>query len=486
MDWLFLLLLTINIISGLILIPYPINLFLLAISSNNWKDPVISEYYEKSKLPNVTIQLPVFNETNVIRRTLSGITKLVYPSEKLFIQILDDSTDQTSLIIDSIIDSLEEKGFNVEIIRRKNRKGYKAGALENGIESGVSEFVAIFDADFQVNPHFLEKTIHYFKSNEHVGAVQTRWEHNNLRYSIFTRAMSIGLDGHFLVEKMGRKRRNAAISFNGTGGIWRSSVIKESSGWSSETLAEDLDLAYRSQMRGYDILYLKDITNSQEIPPTIRCWIIQQSRWAKGFSQNLRKNFIQFWMDSRGKSRIQGSIHLTQYFVPLMILLNTSSGSLLLYFSQFKGEFLFVFGLLFTLAAFLGILAYVIAVVRAKRPLWHILLIPLFLFWGAGLIVRMGLGSLSGLLHKGGEFVRTPKFNLIDDQKIISASIRENIPLDRIILVELAYIVIICFGLLKSLELGGTYLSQALYYIFLLLSTLNLVFSELLHAYSSY
>jgi len=461
-------------------------MFLLAISSVNWKDPVINEYYERSKLPNVTIQLPVFNEVNVINRTLTGITKLVYPCEKIFIQILDDSTDQTSSIIDSKIVSLEKKGYNVKVIRRKNRKGYKAGALENGLKHGISEFVAIFDADFQVNPLFLEKTIHYFKNNNHIGAVQTRWEHSNLRYSIFTRSMSIGLDGHFLVEKMGRKRRNGAISFNGTGGIWRSSAIEKSSGWSSETLAEDLDLAYRAQMRGYDILYLKDITNSQEIPPTIRCWIIQQSRWAKGFSQNLRKNYFQFWQDSRGKSRIQGSIHLTQYFVPLMILLNTSTSSMLLYYSQFQGEIFFFFGILFTIAVVLGILAYVIAQIRAKRPLWHILLIPLFFFWGAGLIVRMGIGTLSGLWRKGGEFVRTPKFNLIDNQENSITNIREKIPLDRIFLAELAYMVIICFGLLKCLELGGTYFSQALYYVFLLLSIMNLVLSELLHAYSSH
>ncbi|MHA2202654.1 MAG: glycosyltransferase [Candidatus Hodarchaeales archaeon] len=282
MDYLFLFILSINIISGIFLLPYPINMFFLAISSRKWKDPQIKEYYEESELPNVTIQLPVFNESRIIQRTISNLTRLSYPREKLHIQILDDSTDQTSTILDTEVQSLKKQGINIEVIRRRSREGYKAGALANGLNHGVSEFVVIFDADFQLNPQFLERSIHHFKNNVQLGAIQTRWVHSNLHYSLFTRSMAIGLDGHFLVEKPGRKRRNAFITFNGTGGIWRRSAIEESGGWSSTTLAEDLDLAYRAQMKGYEINYLRDVTNLQEIPPTIRCWIIQQSRWSKG------------------------------------------------------------------------------------------------------------------------------------------------------------------------------------------------------------
>jgi len=296
--------------------------------------------------------------------------------------------------------------------------------------------------------------------------------------------MSIGLDGHFLIEKMGRKRRNAYISFNGTGGVWRYSVIEECGGWSSKTLAEDLDLAYRAQMNGYEILYLKNVTNSQEIPPTIRCWIIQQSRWAKGFSQNLRKNFIKFWRNSNEKSRIQGSLHLTQYFVPLLILFNTVTGSVLLYYVQLYGNYFFLFGIIFTLATILGIIAYGIAIVRVKRPLYYLFLIPLFLFWGAGLIVRMGISSIEGLLQKGGEFVKTPKFNLLDSEKNREINIRKKIPLDKIFFAELVYLMVLILGIIRGFELGGEYIFTVVYYVFLFLSMLNMIFSELLHAFA--
>jgi cellulose synthase/poly-beta-1,6-N-acetylglucosamine synthase-like glycosyltransferase len=457
-------------------------MFLLAISSQKWKDPQIKDYYKEHEFPRVTLQLPVFNEYRIIQRTLNNITRLVYPKEKLHIQVLDDSTDQTSSILDTEVLSLKNQGFNIEVIRRRNREGYKAGALANGLNHGTSEFVVIFDSDFQLNPHFLEQSIHHFKNNENLGAIQARWVHSNLNYSIFTRSMAIGLDGHFLVEKPGRKKRNAFITFNGTGGIWRRSVIEESGGWSSETLAEDLDLAYRAQMKGYEIIYLCNVTNSQEIPPTLRCWIIQQSRWSKGFSQNMRKNYIAFWKNSGGKSRIQGTLHQTQYLVPLLILVITITSSFLIFLPEYDVSLMSTFGLLYSIAASLGIIAYVISVRRAKRPIKDIFLIPFFLFWGAGLIVRMGLGTIHGFFQKGGEFKRTPKYNLFDKKKTSSTNTRERIPLDKVFLAELGYILIIILGLLKGIELGGLFLSQVVFYFFLLLSLLNLVLSELLHA----
>lgn len=485
LDSLFFILLAINLISGIILLPYPINMFLLSLSSSKWKDPVITDYYSKSDLPLVTIQLPIYNESNVIKATLLEISKLVYPQEKIQIQILDDSNDSTSQIIDIEVENLKNQGFNIDVIRRGNRTGYKAGALENGLEHGVSEFVAIFDADFRVDPYFLEKTIHFFKNNENLGAINTRWEHSNQNYSLFTQSMSIGLDQHFLVEKPGRKSRNAFMNFNGTGGIWRVETIRKSGGWSSTTLVEDLDLAYRVQSRGFEILYLRDATNAQEIPPTIRCWIIQQSRWSKGFSQNLRKNFLPFLKNNNGKSRIQGTLHLTQYFVPLMILLNTVSSSILLYYPQFDGDAFSMFGIFFIIVTIFAMITYMVTVFRAGRPLVHFLFIPFFLFWGAGLLVRMGIGTLSGLFRKGGEFVRTPKFNLSNSKKEQTISIREKIPLDKIFLAEIAYMIILFFGLIKGMELGISYLFQVLYYFFLLCSMIYLILSELMHAFFS-
>jgi hypothetical protein len=231
---------------------------------------------------------------------------------------------------------------------------------------------------------------------------------------------------------------------------------------------------------------LKDTVNAQEIPPTLRCWIIQQSRWSKGFSQNLRKNYSHFLKKNNNKSRIQGTLHLTQYFVVLLILVNTISSSILLYFPQFDGDTYFIFGMLFSIGSIFVIITYMITIIRAKRPLWHVLLIPLFLFWGAGLIVRMGIGTISGLIRKGGEFVRTPKFDLSNSKENKIINIREKIPLDKVFLAELAYMLILFLGLIKGLELGGSYLSQAIYYLFLLFSMVNLVISELLHAFFSH
>ncbi|MFW9856091.1 MAG: glycosyltransferase [Candidatus Thorarchaeota archaeon] len=480
MDQFFFLLLLINICSGILLLPYPLNLLFLTLSSSRWGDPQITKYYEKPELPTVTIQIPVYNEPRIIQSTLRNIANLLYPPDQLKVQIIDDSTDETAEKLDQEVSNLCQQGIHVDLVRRSGRTGYKAGALAHGLKQIQSDLVAIFDADFQVDPNFLQRSVHYFKSNPYLGALQTRWEHRNLHYSLFTRAMSIGLDGHFLVEKPGRLKRNAFITFNGSGGIWKRDAINTIGGWSSETLAEDLDLAYRAQIQGYEILYLRELTNSQEIPPTIRYWTIQQTRWAKGFSQNLRKNFRLFWQTAPPKSRIQGVLHLSQYSVPALILVNTTTGAILLFFPEIRDFRLvfFVLGVLFTIATGCGAISYAIALLRAQRPRYFILLIPLFLFWGSGLIVRMALGAMVGLVKKGGEFIRTPKFNLLGDRRPAN----ERMPIDKIFFAEFGYTLILLAGTFQAVQLGGSYLTLGLYYSFLLLGTVNLIISELRHA----
>ena len=487
MELIITLIISLNLISILILIPYPINLLFLAFSSRNWKDPTFIEEFDEFDLPRITLQLPVYNEASIFRTTLENLPKLKYPYDRLKIQILDDSTDNTSELIDHMADDLRKAGLVIEIIRRDSRDGFKAGALKNGLLKDKSEYIAMFDADFKIDPDFLIQSIHYFKNNKTLGAIQSRWGHSNLHHSLFTKSMSIGLDGHFLVEKIGRKSLKAFISFNGTGGIWRRDTIDKCGGWSSNTLAEDLDLAFRAQLEGYEIIYLTKLVNYQEIPPTIRCWIIQQSRWAKGFSQNIRKNFKRFLRSSRGAPRfqtIQGIIHLTQYFVPLMIVVNSITGICLLYSSTWDATVFTFFGLLFSIATVCGVATYTIAILRAGRQWWDTLLVPLFLFWGGGLIIRMGVGSIDGLLRKGGTFERTPKFNLSNDIRSNEKQIREFIPLDKTFLLEIIYILILFFGILKTISLGGTFLFTSIYYVFVALSMLNLVISEILHSIS--
>jgi cellulose synthase/poly-beta-1,6-N-acetylglucosamine synthase-like glycosyltransferase len=485
MDLYLLIIIWLNLISALIIIPYPINLLFLTIYSVNWKDPVPVEKYSELELPSVTIQIPIFNEIKIIEKTLTYLEDLKYPLDRLRIQILDDSTDDTARLIDNLTTKLKKKGIKINVQRRASREGFKAGALNQGLKKDNSEFVAIFDSDFEINPEFLENCIHFFKNNAEIGAVQTRWGYTNLNFSLFTRSMSIGLDGHFLIEKLGRKSLNANITFNGTGGIWRRATIDASGGWSSETLAEDLDLAYRSQIEGYKIIYLSNVVNRQEIPPTLRSWNIQQSRWSKGFSQNLKKNFRAFLASDCSRiCKVQGSIHLGQYLIPLMILLNTLTGTLLLFDSSIdKGLFSF-FGILFTISAICGIFAYAAAIVRSGRSKKDILLIPLFLFWGGGLIVRMALGTLVGFISKGGEFERTPKYNLSQSLPRSKLKIHDYIPLDRITIIEVIYLVFLIIGTLQFISFGNFYLFNAIYLLFLSLGVSNLILSEILHAFA--
>ncbi|MHA2093176.1 MAG: glycosyltransferase family 2 protein [Candidatus Hodarchaeales archaeon] len=488
MDLILALILSLNLVSALIIIPYPINLLFLTISSVNWKDPIPEKKYSELELPSVTIQLPIYNESKIIEKTLANLENIVYPLDRLKFQILDDSTDSTSRLIDMCVTKLKKKGLTINIVRRSTRNGFKAGALRNGLDKDDSEFVALFDSDFVINPEFLMKCIHFFKDRGDVGAVQARWGHSNLSYSIFTRSMSIGLDGHFLVEKIGRKSLNANITFNGTGGVWRRVAIDTSGGWSSDTLAEDLDLAYRAQMSGFQIFYLKNLINNQEIPPNLRSWIIQQSRWSRGFSQNIKKNLPSLLFSTQRCSimcKIQGVIHLTQYLIPLMILINTTTGTILIFESSFNTEIFSVFGILFAGATLCGIIAYSFGIIRSGRPTRDIFLIPLFLFWGGGLIVRMGVGTLTGFMKKGGEFERTPKYNLSEVTETSPQEIHDHISLDRYMIFEVIYMLILILGFVKYCSIGVFYLFNALYLLFLSLGLLNLIFSEIFHAFSS-
>ena len=232
---------------------------------------------------------------------------------------------------------MQEQGMVVEIVRRVKRVHYKAGALKKGLESINSELIAIFDADFIVDANFLMETVHFFL-NDSIAAVQARWDYTNLNLSLFTLTMSIGFDGHFFIEKPGRIRTSSFISFNGSGGIWRKNIIQQCGGWSARTIAEDLDLAYRAQIKGYGIIYLSNLSSKQEIPPTLRSWIIQQSRWSQGFSQNLRLHAKAVIGNKVGKSKIQSIFQLTIYFIPVLIVLNLITSSFLVYFEEFDPE----------------------------------------------------------------------------------------------------------------------------------------------------
>jgi cellulose synthase/poly-beta-1,6-N-acetylglucosamine synthase-like glycosyltransferase len=248
------------------------------------EDPQPGARFDPTKLPVVTVQLPLFNEMYVAARLLDAIAQLEYPRDKLEIQVLDDSTDETQSICRAKVEELAREGLDIHYIHRVDRTGFKAGALENGLKSARGEFVMVFDADFLPAPDIIERTVHFF-TNDKVGMVQVRWDHVNRDYSRLTELQAMMLDGHFVIEHTARHRSGRFFNFNGTAGIWRREAISDAGGWSHDTLTEDMDLSYRAQLRGWEFIYLKDVVSPAELPVEMNAFKSQQFRWAKGSIQ---------------------------------------------------------------------------------------------------------------------------------------------------------------------------------------------------------
>jgi cellulose synthase/poly-beta-1,6-N-acetylglucosamine synthase-like glycosyltransferase len=234
-----------------------------------------------AELPRVTVQLPVFNELYVIERLLNAVASLDYPRELLQVQVLDDSTDETTEIAEKRIGELRAEGLDIELIHRQDRTGFKAGALESGLRTCKGEFVLILDADFVPAREMLMETIHYF-TDPRLGMIQTRWGHLNRTYSLLTRVQAMFLDGHLLLEQTARSRSGRFFNFNGTAGLWRRSCITDAGGWQHDTLTEDLDLSYRAQLKGWRFVFMADLVSPAELPVDMYGFKSQQHRWTKG------------------------------------------------------------------------------------------------------------------------------------------------------------------------------------------------------------
>ena len=287
----------------------------------NRPDPAPERVFDPDQLPVVTIQLPMFNERYVATRLIDAVAKMRYPLDRLEIQVLDDSTDDTTAICQARVDALAATGLDIKLIHRTDRTGYKAGALEHGMKQARGELIAVFDADFIPNPDFLEHTVHYF-SREQVGMVQTRWEHINRDYSLLTRAQAILLDGHFVLEHTARARSGRFFNFNGTAGIWRVATIEEAGGWQHDTLTEDLDLSYRSQLEGWEFVFLRDVTAPSEIPVEMNAFKAQQHRWAKGSIQTSLKLLPRILRaDLPRFIKVEAFHHMTANFAYLLMVL---------------------------------------------------------------------------------------------------------------------------------------------------------------------
>ena len=360
--------------------------------------------------PPVTVQLPVFNEKYTVERLLHAVTHLDYPANRLQIQVLDDSTDDTYSVVRQLVQTYKSRGVNIELIHRVDRTGYKAGALAHGLHTATGELIAIFDADFVPNPDWLKRTVSYFQDPK-LGCIQTRWGHTNQQYNSLTRAEAIGIDGHFIVEQAVRSKNGFFMNFNGTAGLWRRACIDDAGGWQWDTLTEDLDLSYRAQMRGWKFDYLPDVVVPAELPSQVEAFKKQQFRWAKGSFQVVRKILPKVLEQPRlsRKVRLLAILHLTGYFVhPLMLLLLLLTLPVgLLIPGVFK-----IFPLSI-LACFGPPLLYLTATMSIKAPfLERLKLLPLLTITGFGISLSTSIAVLEGLMGKGGVFVRTPKLNL--------------------------------------------------------------------------
>ncbi|MFN2595580.1 MAG: glycosyltransferase [Pyrinomonadaceae bacterium] len=373
--------------------------------------------FAEGELPVITVQLPLFNEMYVVERLLASVTEFDYPREKLEIQVLDDSTDETVKIASATVERYRREGFRIYYIHRDDRTGFKAGALANGVKSARGDLLAVFDADFVPKPDFLRKLVHFF-TDEGVGCAQMRWSHINGSYNLLTRLQTIMLDGHFVVEQTVRNRTGGFFNFNGTAGIWRRRAIELSGGWQHDTLTEDTDLSFRAQLMGWRFVYLLDEDAPAEIPVEVNAFKAQQRRWAKGVMQVGLKLYPRIWrapLPLRVKAemffRLTGNISY-----PLMILASFLQFPLLLvrynqgYFNLLVFDAPVLFFSTVSVVLFYGSAVwYLDRETGRRRRLLHL---PLVMAIGIGIAFSNARAVLEALFGVKSEFVRTPKYRV--------------------------------------------------------------------------
>ncbi len=373
-------------------------------------------HFHFDELPRVTVQLPIFNEQYVVERLLDAVCRLDYPKERLDIQLLDDSTDETVEVARILVERYAALGNPVVYLHRDNREGYKAGALEAGLKTAKGEFIAIFDADFVPPSDFLMKCIHHF-TDPKVGMVQTRWTHINRNYSLLTQVEAILLDGHFVLEHSARSRSGVFFNFNGTAGMWRRSAIDEAGGWEHDTLTEDTDLSYRAQLKGWKFLYLQDVECPAELPVEMTAFKTQQARWAKGLIQVSKKILPKvFASDASRHVKIEAWYHLTANLsYPLMIVLSVLLlPAMVIRFYQGWFQMLYIDLPLFLASTFSISSFYLVSQKELFPKSWlrSLLYLPLLMALGIGLTITNTIAVLEALAGKQTAFARTPKYRV--------------------------------------------------------------------------
>lgn len=375
---------------------------------------------DSSEIPYVTIQLPVFNELYVMERLLKCMSKMKYPSDKLEIQVLDDSTDESIDLTKKLVADLKKKGIDIQHVQREKRIGFKAGALKEGLKTAKGEFIAIFDADFLPKTDWLLKTIPHF-NQKNVGVVQTKWSHINRDYSVLTQVQAFALDAHFTLEQVGRNANDHFINFNGTAGIWRKETIIDAGNWEGDTLTEDLDLSYRAQLKKWKFIYLEDVQTPSELPVVMSAIRSQQFRWNKGGAENYQKMIKKVirQKDLPLSTRIHSVLHLLNSTMFLNVLLVGLLSIPMLYIKNEWGHLAWFFNVssLFIVSTLIFFYCYWELYKRQNGSgimsfLDYIKTFFTFYTVAMGFSYHNSIAVLEGHLGKRSEFVRTPKFNI--------------------------------------------------------------------------
>jgi cellulose synthase/poly-beta-1,6-N-acetylglucosamine synthase-like glycosyltransferase len=362
--------------------------------------------------PRVTTQLPIFNEADVAERLIEAVAAMDYPSGRHQIQVLDDSTDECRGIVDRVVERLRGEGVDICVVRREDRTDYKAGALRQGMALATGELLAIFDADFVPPSAFLRRSVPLIVASQEVACVQGRWDHLNREESWLTRAQSVGLEGHFVIEQAARSWNGLFMNFNGTAGLWRRSAIEAAGGWQGDTVTEDLDLSYRAQLAGYRMVYALDLACPAEIPNTVDGLKAQQRRWARGSIQTARKLLGRIWRsDERLARKVAATFHLSHYAVSVLMMTLALLTLPVLTWVPYpvSSGWLWAIWILVLSSAISPCIGYYIAGRTLGHSSFTLRNIPGLITLGSGLALNNAIAVLEGLFGDNRVFVRTPK-----------------------------------------------------------------------------
>ncbi len=434
----------------------------LSAQKKNVKE-IVFDLQNPDETPLITIQLPVYNELYVMRRLLDNIAKIEYPKNKLEIQVLDDSTDESFKSTAIQIKELQLQGIDIKHIHRKIRTGFKAGALKEGLQIAKGEFIAIFDADFLPKKDWLHKTIPYFKDPT-IGVVQTRWGHINRDYSILTKVQAFALDAHFTLEQVGRNSKGHFINFNGTAGVWRKECILDAGNWEGDTLTEDLDLSYRAQLKNWRFKYLENVETPAELPVIISAARTQQFRWNKGGAENFRKMFVKIILNKNIslKTKTHGILHLlnSSMFLSVFIVAVLSIPMLYIKNKYAHLENYFYVMSFFILSTIIFFICYWFMYKKIygkgiKNFIAYTFMFFTFFSVAMGFSLHNSIAVLEGHLGKRSDFIRTPKFNMLTlkdswkDNKYIKKRISINVIFEGLLMLYFA------FGLYSAFIVGN-------------------------------